>query len=417
MKLWLKYTIAGLIGILLGLVLQADTLLYTLILGVAEFALRLGRFILFPLFFFTMAVSVCQLRRDRILLKTSGKLIVFSLGAVIIQILLSTGLTFILPIDRIPIITETSGWQSPYPFRNVTAIDSVQEVLRSIIPINSFAIFNYTGDFILPALLFSIFLGTQLVYDKEEAEPVFNLFDSFSRMLYKMNSLFSEAFTVFLVPVTTVMVIHIRGINDFATYYGLIRIIAIATAVILFGFYPLVYFLISRKRPYSDMRIFLSTIIASVFTGDNFINSQILLRTLKENGGIKRKITGYSIPLLTMFSRAGTAMVTSVSLLTILKSYSSLELTAFQIFWVIGTSILISAVLFAQSYMGVYTALIISCTLYGRGLLEGYALILPILPVLIVFAGVLDNANAAFITMALGNEENYRFPEDPQDYI
>ena len=417
MKLWLKYTIAGLIGILLGLVLQADTLLYTLILGVAEFALRLGRFILFPLFFFTMAVSVCQLRRDRILLKTSGKLIVFSLGAVIIQILLSTGLTFILPIDRIPIITETSGWQSPYPFRNVTAIDSVQEVLRSIIPINSFAIFNYTGDFILPALLFSLFLGTQLVYDKEEAEPVFNLFDSFSRMLYKMNSLFSEAFTVFLVPVTTVMVIHIRGINDFATYYGLIRIIAIATAVILFGFYPLVYFLISRKRPYSDMRIFLSTIIASVFTGDNFINSQILLRTLKENGGIKRKITGYSIPLLTMFSRAGTAMVTSVSLLTILKSYSSLELTAFQIFWVIGASILISAVLFAQSYMGVYTALIISCTLYGRGLLEGYALILPILPVLIVFAGVLDNANAAFITMALGNEENYRFPEDPQDYI
>ena len=417
MKLWLKYTIAGLIGILLGLVLQTDTLLYSLILGIAEFVLRLGRFILFPLFFFTMAVSVCQLRRDRVLLKTSGKLIIFSLSAVIIQILLSTGITFILPIDRIPIITETSGWQSPYPFRNMTGISSIPEVLRSIIPINSFAIFTYAGDFILPALLFSLFLGTQLVHDKEEAEPVFNLFDSFSRILYKMNALFSEIFTAFLIPVTTIMVIHIRSITDFASYFGLIRIIAIATTVILFGFYPLVYFLVSRRRPYSDMRVFLSTIIASLFTGDNFINSQILLRTMKENGGIKRKITGYSIPLLTMFSRAGTAMVTCVSLLTILKSYSSLELTAFQIFWVMGASVLISTLLFAQSYMGVYTALIISCSLYGRGLLEGYVLILPILPVLTIFAGILDNANTAFITMALGNEDNYRFPEDPEDYV
>ena len=232
-----------------------------------------------------------------------------------------------------------------------------------------------------------------------------------------MNTLFTKVFVFLLIPVSCITVIHIREIGSFAPYIGLLRIVLIATVIILFGLYPLAYYLITRKRPYADMRVFFSALIASLFTGDSFINAQILLRTLKENGGMKREATGLSLPLLTMFSRTGSAMITSICLLTILKSYSSLELTAFQVFWVIAVSLLISLLLFAQSYTGIYTALIISCGLYGRGLVEGYVLILPILPILVIFAGVLDTANMAFITLAAGNETEFRFPEEPENYI
>ncbi|OQY33278.1 MAG: hypothetical protein B6241_08400 [Spirochaetaceae bacterium 4572_59] len=417
MKLWLKYTLAGMVGIIFGIILQADSSIYGYILGLAEFSLRLGRFIIFPLFFFTLSVSVCQLRRDRVLIKTSLKLLVLALLTVVLQILISMGVSFILPLDRIPIITETSGWQSPYPFRNLIENGSIPETLRKLLPINGFEVFNQSGDFILPALILSFFLGTQLFYDKEEAEPVFNLFDSFSRMLYRMNTFFTKIFVFFIIPVTSILIVQIKGINDFSAYMGLLKIVAISSVLILFVLYPVSYFLITKRKPFSDMGVFSAALVGALFTGDNFINAQILMRTLKENGGMKRKASGLSLPLLTMFSRAGTAMITNICLLTILKSYSSLELTAFQVFWVMGVSILVSLLLFSQSYMGVYSALIISCSLYGRGLIEGYVLILPILPVLIIFACLLDAANIAFIILALGNEKEFRFPEAREDFI
>jgi aerobic C4-dicarboxylate transport protein len=417
MKLWLQYALAGTAGILLGTIIQPDSLVYPYMFGIAEFGLRFGRFIIFPLFFFTLAISVCQLRRDRILLKMSLKLLLFSFCAAAIQVLLSTGLSLVLPINRIPIISETSGWQSPYPFRNIPEILPLQDILRKIIPINGFEIFNNTGDFLLPALVFAFFLGTQLFYDREEAEPVFNFFDSFGRMMYRMNSLFTKIFAVLLIPISCIMVVHLREIGDWSSYAGLLQIVLISTGILVFGIYPLAYFLVTRKKPYAQIRVFLPSLIASIFTGDHFMNAQVLLRVLKENGGLKRKTSGFTVPLLTMFSRAGTAMVISICLLTILRSYSSLELTAFQIFWVMGTSVIVSFLLFAQSYMGVYTALIISCGLYGRGLTEGYILILPVLPLLIIFAGILDTVNSAFIALAIGHDKDLRFPKDLTEYI
>jgi aerobic C4-dicarboxylate transport protein len=104
-------------------------------------------------------------------------------------------------------------------------------------------------------------------------------------------------------------------------------------------------------------------------------------------------------------------------MLTILKSYSSLELTAFQIFWVIGISILVSFILFSQSYMGIYTALITACTLYGRGLQDGYVLILPVLPFLLLIAGLLDASNTAYLTLLFNDDREFRIPEDPEDFI
>jgi len=417
MKLWLQYILAAAAGILLAFLLPENAMLNSIMLSVAEFGIRLGRFILFPLLFFTLSVSVCQLRRDRQLLKMSLKLIGFSAAAVVIHILISMGLALILPVDRIPIVTETSGWESLIPFRNNVFTPSWQESLRSLIPVNAFEIFRNNADFILPALLFAFVLGTQLFHDREEAEPVYNFFDSFGRMMYRMNAHFVHLFSLILIPLSYLLVRQITGITDFSSYFGMLRILLIATAVILFGIQPLFYYLLTRKNPYSEMKVFSAGLIASLISGDSYINQLVLTRTLKENGGVKRKLTGFSLPFLTMFSRAGTAMITSVCLLTILKSYSSLELTAFQIFWVMGSSVLVSALLFAQSHLGVYTALIITCGLYGRGLTEGYILILPVLPVLIILSGILDAANAAFITLVLSSGKELRFPEDPVDYI
>ncbi|MDA3956452.1 cation:dicarboxylase symporter family transporter [Oceanispirochaeta sp.] len=417
MKLWMKYTFSACLGILLAFFLPENQILDIIIRAVAEFSLRAGRFLVFPLAFFTLTVSVCQLRRDQRLGKVILKLLVLTSAAAGIYTLLAEGMSVIIPVNRIPILSDSTGWLSGIPFRNEQFHPGFSEYLRQLLPVNAFQIFRQSADFILPALIFAFILGTQLFHDMEEGEPVYNLFDSFSRMFYRMNTLFTRLLVLTLFSLSYESLNHIRRISDFSSYFSLIRLVLLATLIILTVVQPLAYFIITRKNPFREMRAFLPGIIVSLFSGDNFVNMLVMTRVLKENSGMKRKVSGLVLPFLTLFSRAGSALIAAISMLTILKSYSSLELTAFQIFWVIGISILVSFILFSQSYMGIYTALITACTLYGRGLQDGYVLILPVLPFLLLIAGLLDASNTAYLTLLFNDDREFRIPEDPEDFI
>ena len=249
MKLWLKYSISAALGIALAAFLPSLPPLDAALYGIAEFALRAGRFLAFPLIFFTLAVSVCQLRREKRLLRILGRLILLTLAGTVIYTLLALAFSFILPVDRIPILTDSSGWKSAIPFRNDIVETALPELLRQFLPVNAFRIFQYPGNFVLPALLFSFLLGTQLFHDREEAEPVYNLFDSFSRMFYRMNVLFTELLVPVFFCLSFAALRHISSINDPGAYLSIIRLILPSTLIIVFGIQPLLYFLLSRRKP------------------------------------------------------------------------------------------------------------------------------------------------------------------------
>ncbi len=388
---------SALLGILLAVIFPN----FPLVSGLAELYLRIGRFLAFPLFFTSLAVSVCQLRRSHQLLSILKKLFLFSLGTAILFTLTALLLSGILPLDRIPILSEARGWQSLIPFQNEIVDFDLSQTLRQIIPANSFEIFQNHQDVILPALLFAFLLGTQLYHDREEAEPVFNLFDSFSRMLYRLNLLFTKFLVFGLFSMAYVTILQIRSINGWHAYISLIRLVSLVSLLIIFGLQPLLYYLFSHKNPYREMKIFFPALIPALFTGDTRVNTLVTLRLLRENGGIKRKISALSLPFLTLFSKSGTAMVTAIGMLAILKSYSSLELTAFQVFLTALLAIASSFLLFSQSWLSVYTAIMMVCRFYGRGMEDGYILILPLLPFLVPVSGLIDTANSAWITLLL----------------
>jgi len=417
MKLWMKFTLSALLGILIALLIPDNQIISGILLTFTELTLRAGRFLVFPLAFFTVAVSVCQLRRDETLGRVMAKVLILTLSTAVLYTIIAVGISFILPVDRIPILTDSEGWKSEIPFRNDFYQPGFNDFLRQIIPVNAFRIFQQPGDFLLPALLFSFLLGTQLFHDREEAEPVYNLFDSFSRMFYRLNRLYISllVFTAFSLSYSSIR--HILKISDISSYFSLIRLVLLAALFILALVQPLAFYIITKKNPFKELMTFLPAVILSLFSGDSFVNMNVMTMTLKENAGMKRKISGLTIPFFTLFSRAGSALITALAMLTILKSYSSLELTAFQITWVIGISILVSMIIFSQSYLGVYSALLIACSLYGRGLQDGYVLILPVLPVLILVAGLLDTSSAAYLTLIFGDDREFRIPEDPENYI
>jgi aerobic C4-dicarboxylate transport protein len=110
-------------------------------------------------------------------------------------------------------------------------------------------------------------------------------------------------------------------------------------------------------------------------------------------------------------------MVAGSSMLIIISSYSSLEITLLQVIWVFVFSFLLSFALSAAPRMGVYVLLTLLCKFYGRGLEEGYMLLIPILPILSCFAALIDTAVITLVTRLTAFQEDLVDHVSPKHYI
>jgi len=113
--------------------------------------------------------------------------------------------------------------------------------------------------------------------------------------------------------------------------------------------------------------------------------------------GIRRHTAAVAAPFSVMFARAGTALLTAFCMLTVIRSYSSLEITVFQAAWTALFAFLVSFALPATPAGGLTAALLMIASLYGRGLDDGWLILAPILPLLGMLATVLDAATAAVL--------------------
>ncbi|PIE03806.1 MAG: hypothetical protein CSA76_07155, partial [Spirochaetales bacterium] len=119
---------------------------------------------------------------------------------------------------------------------------------------------------------------------------------------------------------------------------------------------------------------------------------------------IPRKNAGLTAPVYLLFARGGTAFIAAFSMLTIIRSYSSLEITLFQAAWTALFAFLVSFALPSSPDRGLAPALIMLGALYGRGLDDGWMILVPALPLLGMAAAFLDTATGAFLILVLNRK-------------
>ena len=161
----------------------------------------------------------------------------------------------------------------------------------------------------------------------------------------------------------------------------------------------------------------LAPAIAGLVSGDGYFTLGFSIRNGKENFGIPRKIGSATFPLFALFGRAGTAMVSSVSFIVIINSYSSLGITALDLFWVILFSFLVSFTLGGVPGAGAFVALSSLCAAYGGGYEEGYLILKPVAPLLVSVAVLLDVATASFASMLVARHEKAQDEVDIKEFI
>lgn len=418
MKTWIQVLAGVAAGIIIALLLPEEIIISgepvivsELIGSFAYSAISMGRYLVLPLLFFSMVISVSQLQRNHNFLKSILKATVLAAAFTLFLVVIGVIASIIFSPGQIPVVIDNS--------QSIT-VPSFKNLLDISFPNNIFTIFQNNFDqknsmffpFFVLALILGIFITKT---SREESEPTFNIIDSLSRITFKVTEYFLKISFLWVTILSCSYVVILKNIVDFRIFLPLTVMLLILTVVIVFVIYPIIfYYLCGKRSPIKYLFAQMTTLISAAITGDQFFTNILLIPSQKKYYRIKRENSGFDIPFLTLFSKGGTALVSIISFIVILKSYSSLEITASQILWVGSMSFLISFCLPTKALGSSVALLSILCALYGYGgMEESYTILTPAFPIIAAIATVINTATIVLIHLILDPDKvNLRTEND-----
>lgn len=407
MKIWIKYLVAALLGALIGWLVPPGNRQETARI-LSSLCVDAGRYIVFPLMFFTLPVAILELGDEGKFGSTLGRASVLSLVSIPVFTLAGIITALIVNPGRLPLAMETAAHASIRPLR---------EILSELLPSNAFFVM-LKGEFILPLILLGIVLGIGFAYDKGVTKPVVGFFDSFSHILYQVNSLVVEILPVFIIIITAANMTLVKTIPNLKVYGGLFLAVGLESLfVLLVGLPVFLYFLCGQKKPYRVLYALIAPSLAALVSGNLGFPLGALLKHDKESLGIRRRTGALAAPIAMSIGRAGTAMITATAFVLVLNSYSHLGLGPGAILWLLLFASIASILLGASPGAGPVTALVYLCGLYGKGFESGYLLVIPVAFPLLAIGVFVDTAWAGCVAFHTGFKNGHVVQRDIKHFI
>ncbi|MCL2520588.1 MAG: dicarboxylate/amino acid:cation symporter [Spirochaetaceae bacterium] len=405
----------GTIGIRTAIAVVAATLVAlfapqnTLFLTIAEagryLSLQFGRYLLYPFLFFNMAIAVTQLRRQRKLLKVIVIMLVLLVSFNAIMAALGVLLAVALPLRRVPIVFE----------QEVAGSFSLQpELLAQLLPSNLFTAFS--GYSLAPILLVAFFIGLGMAYDREVAEPSYNFFDSLGRICYRI-AFYYVYFSFIPVFFFTLSLINlIRTTHDLALYQSVLTLTMVSAAVIILILYAVIYRLFARKKGLGIryLRGAPASLAFAAATAQPLLAGLHYSYLSHKNQGISRELGAFVAPIMAIFLRAGSSLISGVVIIAVLRSYSSLDLTAAQVWLTMVSVFMASFLVVPYDATFLHNFLQLAYGLYGRTVGSTLGAFEPIIPLLSHLAAVLDLAALILLLRIMASLTGFeRFKASP----
>ncbi len=394
MKVWIKFLIGAIAGIIISYILPVDNTSVTEAVSYAtEIVIRFGRYMLIPVVFFTTIICFNRLRDNHLLLKTglwTGAIIV---GSAIILTIVGISSILLVKLPRIP-ITDVSNPEG--------VSIGVMDLLRSLFPVSAFDSLS-NGVYLLPVFFFACIIGCASTADPILFKPVIQLSDSLSKLMYNISVLFTEFLSFGMVAILTAWMIQYREVMAKGVYQPLILMLLIDFVIVVAVIYPIIIrYLCHDPHPYRILYASICSVLTAFFSGDANLVLQLNMRHTKESLGVRRRINGVVNPLFSIFARGGTALVTTIGFILIWRSYSTLSMPVADIVKITLTAFGFSFLLGGFPAGGAFITLTVLCTTYGKGFENGYLLLKPAAPIICSFATAFDAATAIFGTYIVG---------------
>ena len=409
MKLWMKYLLAAAVGAIIAFVLPAnDAGISSTLAFLSTLSVRIGRYVLLPLVLFSVPVAVYELNEDKQFWKLLLGTCLILLASVMVFALVGVLTAALSHPARIPLLSDTSS---------TTAAPSFRGLLLDLFPSSFFGALT-EGDYLLPVYFMAILLGITFSFDKNATKPALTLFDSFSRIFYQLNSFFVEFLGILMIFVTAASIFAFRESIHTDVYTPLLIVVGVELLVMTLVVIPAVlYFACGRKNPYRYIYALLGPALIALVSGDVYFAFGALMRHAKESLYIKRRSNAAVLPLAIVFGRAGTVLVTATAFIVVLSSYSNIGISPGSLLWILAISPLVALLLGAAPGQGVLAALMVVCSLYGKGFENGFLIVAPVAAPLASAGAFLDTLWAGCISLMISKHHDPMQEKEIRFYI
>ena len=158
MKNWIKVLLGTFAGALVGALLPAHTeFLETAVRFLFELAVNFGKYIFIPLVFFSFAIEVYELYRQKLLRKTFGRALAFWSVVTAAAVLFAAVLTLLLSPQRLSHIVPES---------EVFEVPPLSDFLLSVIPANMLSVFFNPYGILFPVIVLALFMYNRVASQK-----------------------------------------------------------------------------------------------------------------------------------------------------------------------------------------------------------------------------------------------------------
>lgn len=393
MKIWLKLLIGTIAGIFAGLFLPDAWSEIKLIEQLSTVAINIGRYILFPLVFLSVVTGIHTLIQKKKVMGVISRSVLYMIITSALLSIFGTISVLLLAPERIPVFIQESSRIS---------LPGFYETILSLFPRNFFAAVFQDGNQILPIFIMAVLIGFNMNFDKVITRSAVQIFESLSGIFHHINSFIIELMGFFIFPMAWFITEQIISSAEIEVFRQMLFAIAADIIILVFIVYPVIlYFATGKKNPYKWIYAALAPALAAIASGDSLFCLGIQIKNSSSNMGSKPEASSVSLPLLAVFGKAGTAMITGISFIVILKSYSSLGLNLSGVIWVSTFAFLSSFITGPFPGSGVFVAVSLLCTIYGRGIEEGYLILKPVLPILFSVSVLMDTLTNSLISMVV----------------
>ena len=327
--------------------------------------------------FVTIASGTASLRKNRL----GGRTVRITIFWAVVTTLILSMLGVILA-NGIPQIFPVSS----------SAGGNYTEVLSSFTSsIDALDAGSIIGKFFLPLVFAAFILGAALTPSSDVIRPAYTVMNSFSEAVYRIQrtAAYFGAFYVYVAGTAFFLNIW-QEKTAFVSHKPFVAL-ALSVLLVIMVVLPLLYAIFTgfRKNPYGVVGRGLAGLLTA-FLSSNIYASSLMGESLsRSNMGIQKRISSTATPLSILIARGGTAFVSTLTTVTLLKTLGA-EISTFAL---VILALTISGLSLVSSFfpgveiavVSVFAIRFLNINVYGAE-----AAIVALLPILNGFAIMID---------------------------
>ncbi|MCR4676905.1 MAG: dicarboxylate/amino acid:cation symporter [Sphaerochaetaceae bacterium] len=317
MKTWLTYLLAVILGFTANLLFGGSTVFATAVTDVCAVLIHLITVVSIPLVFITLAASVASAFRPGRSEKGAPQVLLmvfWGLASSVLCVLLAIAAFTLFPRAFPWIATAEAVEEATFADISGTLLSLTLDTL-SLRTISSTAVLFFS----IPVALIAgfAFRPTGNIY-----VPAYNLLNSLSEVCMRIMKGLSR---FWFLPVAFFsgfwaekMIPQITGNLNF------VLVFICFTVLLVFVFLPLLFAFFTRFKvnPYRELFCFLPSLISGFFVTDYILSFVPLYSNLRNNSGIQKRHAAAAIPFNWIFSRGGSAAISTFVSLSLIMAIS-----------------------------------------------------------------------------------------------